>query len=62
MNALQQARTAAGMSQQQAAAILGKTQSHYSKIERGAVALSLRDAGKLCREWNLDPSHLLTTD
>lgn len=60
MNALASARRAAGMSQDAAARLIGRTQSHYSKIERGAVRLTLQDAAKLAAAWNLSLSQLLT--
>lgn len=60
MITLAPARRAAGMTQAQAAALLGKTQSHYSKIERGAVDLSARDLATLVTAWRICPSQLLT--
>lgn len=60
MLTLAPARRAAGMTQAQAAALLGKTQSHYSKIERGAVELSARDLATLAKAFAVCPSQLLT--
>lgn len=55
------ARAARGMSQTEAATLLGKTQATYSKIERGDVTLSARDALILCRAFGLDLEALLVT-
>lgn len=54
------ARVARGLSQSQAGALIGKTQSHYSKIERGAVGLSASEALTLCENLGLSLSQLLT--
>ena len=62
MTGIRDARLAAAATQNDAAEILGKTQSHYSKIERGAVELNARDALKLCRAWDVTLSQLLTSD
>ena len=53
------ARAAAGMNQTAAAALIGKTQSTYSKIERAEVTLSAPDALTLCRAFALDLESLL---
>lgn len=53
-------RLAAGLTQAQAGALIGKTQSHYSKIERGEVQLSARDAATLCAAFGITLSQLLT--
>lgn len=57
---LQQARRRAGMTQAAAGQLIGVTQSHYSKIERGDVELSARDALTLCQAFGLSLSQLLT--
>jgi DNA-binding XRE family transcriptional regulator len=46
---LRQAREAAGMSQAAAGRIIGRTQSHFGKIERGESVLTAPDAVKLGR-------------
>ena len=56
------ARAASGMNQTAAAALIGKTQSTYAKIERGKVTLSAPDALTLCRAFGLDLESLLVTD
>lgn len=58
---LQHARESLGMSQAAAAAIIGKTQSHYGKIERGQVSLNAQDALTLCQFFNLNLESLLVT-
>ena len=60
MSALASARRAAGMSQAEAAAVIGKSQSVYSKIERGVVRLAAADLAKLAAAWGVCPSRLLT--
>lgn len=54
------ARIAAGMTQEQAGALIGRNQGHYGKIERGDLALKADDALTLCRAWNVTLSQLLT--
>jgi transcriptional regulator with XRE-family HTH domain len=56
---LRAARIAAGMTTAQAAALLGVTQSVYSKFERGAVRLSADKALILCNRFKLDLESLL---
>lgn len=58
---LQRARVAAGLSQAQAAQIIGKSQSVYSKIERGRVKLTAADAKALCDKFALSLADLVTT-
>jgi transcriptional regulator with XRE-family HTH domain len=41
---LETARHAAGLTQGQAGALIGKTQSHYGKVERGIIGLSADEA------------------
>jgi len=53
------ARAVAGMNQTAAAALIGKTQATYSKIERGDVSLAASDALILCRAFGLDLATLL---
>ena len=47
--ALRYRREAAKKSQAEAAEAIGITQSHYGKIERGALRLALEDAATLAR-------------
>lgn len=56
------ARIAAGMTQHDVAALLNKTQPTYSKIERGQVELSARDAGKLCAAFGVTLETLISED
>lgn len=53
------ARQSRKMTQAQAGAIIGKTQSHYGKIERGETRLDAGDALKLCNAFGLNLSELL---
>ena len=56
------ARIACGMTQEAAAALLGKTQPTYSKIERGQVDLSARDASKLCAAFGVTLETLISEE
>lgn len=56
---LRAARDARHMSQSAAAAIIGKGQATYSKIERGEVKLGARDALTLCNAFGLTLAALL---
>lgn len=60
--ALKAARVASGMTQGEAGALIGKTQSHYSKIERGEMEFSASEAAILCRWFRLSIHRLLHTD
>lgn len=55
------ARHEAGMSQGQAGALIGKTGSHYSKIERGQLGMDAREALTLCNHFGLTLAELLET-
>lgn len=57
---LRHARQAAGLTLLQAGWHIGKTQSHMSKIERGAVALLARDAVTLARVYGVTVDSLLS--
>ncbi len=57
---MKEARRAAGLSQAAAGQLIGKTQSHFAKIERGEVALSAADALTLCKALALDLDTLLS--
>ncbi len=56
-----EARCAAGLSQVQAGALIGKTGSHYSKIERGKLGMDAREALVLCDRFGLSLAELLET-
>lgn len=58
---LVEARAAAGMSQGEAGALIGKSASHFSKIERGAIGLDARHALILCNRLELTLAELLET-
>lgn len=58
---LSQARAAAGVSQADAARLIGKTPSHFSKIERGVIGLDARHALILCNRLGLTLAELLET-
>ena len=59
---LQDARTAAELTQAQAGALIGKTQSHYGKVERGLIGLSAGEALTLCNRLNISLTDLLETE
>jgi DNA-binding XRE family transcriptional regulator len=61
LNNLRAARIAAGLSTADAGKIIGRGQSTYSKIERGAVALDAESALILCKRFNLTLESLLVT-
>lgn len=44
LSTLRQERQKAGLTQSQLGAVIGKTQSHFAKIERGETELTARDA------------------
>lgn len=54
------ARLAAKISRRNAAAKIGKTESHLAKIERGEVRLFADDALTLARFYGVTVCHLLT--
>ena len=56
---LQDARTAAELTQAQAGDLIGKTQSHYGKVERGRIGLSADEALILCNRLNISLADLL---
>jgi transcriptional regulator with XRE-family HTH domain len=49
LDGMRKARVSAGLTIKEAAALVGKTDSHLSKIERGVVNISAPDALKLAR-------------
>jgi transcriptional regulator with XRE-family HTH domain len=58
---LRAARLAAGLTTEAAGQLIGKSQSVYSKIERGRVRLGAIDAAKLATALRLDLAALLVT-
>lgn len=59
LHGLRQVREAAGLSQAAAGRIIGRTQSHFAKIERGAVSLDVRDAVRLAEALGVTVESLL---
>lgn len=59
LDGLRRAREAAGLSQAAAGRIIGRTQSHFAKIERGAVGLDVRDAVQLAQALGVTVESLL---
>lgn len=58
---LVEARKRYGVSQGQAGALIGKSPSHYGKIERGLIGLDARHALILCKRFDLILDELLET-
>lgn len=56
---LEQARLAAGLTQAQVGALIGKTQSHYGKVERGMIGLSADEALILTEKLNISLADLV---
>ena len=56
---LENARRRADLTQAQAGALIGKTQSHYGKVERGLIGLSAGEALTLCNRLNISLADLL---
>ena len=56
---LENARRRADLTQAQAGALIGKTQSHYGKVERGLIGLSAGEALILCNRLNIRLADLL---
>lgn len=59
---LMYARHAAGMNQTEAGALIRKSPSHFSKIERGVIGLDARDALTLCNRFGLSLAELLESN
>lgn len=59
---LKEARMRAGLTQAQAGALIGKTQSHFGKIERGTVMIQADEALVLCEALSLGLADLLQVD
>ena len=59
---LQDARLNAGLSQEQAGALIGRSPSHYGKIERGQIGLSADAALVLCERLQIGLRDLLSQD
>ena len=62
LSRLMEARHAAGLSQGEAGALIGKSQAHFSKIERGVISLDARDALTLCNHLGLTLPQLLESE
>lgn len=58
LHGLRDARLRAGFTQAQAGGVICKTQSHFGKIERGAVRLDAWDALKLAQAFGVEISDL----
>lgn len=56
---MENARRGAGLTQAQAGALIGKSQSHYGKVERGIIGLSADEALILCNRLGLSLADLL---
>ena len=56
---LENARRRADLTQAQAGALIGKTQSHYGKVERGLIGLSADEALILCNRLSINLADLL---
>lgn len=59
---LRAARMAAGYSLKAAGAMIGKTASHLSKIERGLVTLTAADAVTLARAYGATVESMMESD
>lgn len=59
---LMEARQKQGLSQADAGNLIGKTPSHFSKIERGVIGLDARDALTLCNRFGLSLAELLESN
>jgi len=60
LSGLIRARVSRDLSQATAGQVIGKTQSHYSKIERGTIGLDARDALTLCQYFGVTLDELLS--
>lgn len=58
---LMEARQKQGLSQADTGQLIGKTASHFSKIERGVIGLDARHALILCNRLGLRLDELLET-
>jgi transcriptional regulator with XRE-family HTH domain len=52
-------RDARGLTQEQVAAAVGTSQSHYSKIELGLVSPTIRTVQRIANALEVDPIELL---
>jgi transcriptional regulator with XRE-family HTH domain len=59
LSGLIRARVSANLSQATVGQVIGKTQSHYSKIERGIIGLDAHDALTLCQYFGVGLEELL---
>jgi len=58
-SALRRRRRALGMTQEQAAVVLGMPRLTYHRIETGARRIRFADLGALCELYNCEPAELL---
>ena len=58
---MMEARQRLGLSQAEAGALIGKSPSHFGKIERGEIGLDARAALILCNRLGLRLDELLET-
>lgn len=58
---MSEARIRLGLSQAEAGALIGKSPSHFGKIERGIIGLDARHALTLCQRLRLPLIKLLET-
>jgi transcriptional regulator with XRE-family HTH domain len=56
---LRELRIARGLTQEQVAAAVGTSQSHYSKIELGQVSPTIRTVRRIAEALSVDPIELL---
>lgn len=56
---LRELRVPRGLTQEQVAAAVGTSQSHYSKIELGLVSPTIRTVRKIAEALGVDPIELL---
>ena len=55
------ARKIRGLTQTDVGKLIGKSQSHYAKIERGEIDFSAREALSLCDFFNISLKKLLSS-
>ena len=58
-SALRRRRRALGLTQEQAALLLGTTRLTYHRIETGARRIHIADLAALCELYDCDPAELL---
>lgn len=62
LTALKARRLDLGLTQEAAGQLIGKSQSHYGKIEAGKLAMKATEAKALCDALGLTLNQLLTSD